>query len=76
MTLMQTFRDGVGPPKIRWHKRINWPVFWLGQFWWLMETAHFGWNMTPQSDAELLCDGLVILITALAVRPVNGTDKP
>ncbi len=26
---------------------------------WLIETAYFGWNMKPMSDAEGLCDTLV-----------------
>jgi len=45
---------------------INWRVFWLGQAWWIFETWHFGWNFAPQSDAEIVCDGIVALITALA----------
>lgn len=30
------------------------------------QTAYFGWNMTPQSDAEIICDLICILIFALA----------
>jgi hypothetical protein len=45
---------------------INWPIFWVGQLWWLIETAHYGWNMSAQSDAEMVCDGIVCLIMALA----------
>lgn len=73
MTMMQTFRDGR-PIRIRWTQRINWPVFWTGQFWWLTETAHYGWNFAPQSDAEMICDGIFILIMALSWRSVaNGS---
>lgn len=46
--------------------RINWPVFWIAQAWWLAETWHFGWNFLPVSDAEIVCDGIFALITALA----------
>lgn len=71
MTLMQTFRDGkpVRTPKIR----VNWRVFWVGQLWWLLETWHFGWNFAPASDAEMICDGIFALITALAfaIPPVG-----
>ena len=28
--------------------------------------AYFGWNLTPQSDADIICDGMVVLIGALA----------
>jgi len=45
---------------------INWRIFWLGQFFWLIETWHFGWNFAPSSDAEMICDGIAVLITALA----------
>lgn len=49
---------------------INWRVFFAGQFFWLIETAHFGWNFLPSSDAELVCDGIVVLITALSFMTV------
>jgi hypothetical protein len=45
---------------------INWRVFFAGQFFWLLETAHFGWNFLPSSDAEIICDGIAVLITALS----------
>jgi len=45
---------------------MNWPILILAQFFWVMETAYFGWNLSPGSDSELICDGLVVLITALA----------
>ena len=47
-------------------RRINWPIFWLGNIFGLLETAHFGWNFTAQSDAEMVCDGITFLIVALA----------
>ena len=37
-------------------------------FFALVETAHFGWNLTPGSDAELFADGLAILIYAIGLR--------
>jgi hypothetical protein len=45
---------------------INWHIFILSQAFWLAETAYFGWNLTPQSDADIICDGMVVLIGALA----------
>ena len=48
-------------------KRINLPIFFLGQIWWYSETSHYGWNFYPQSDGEVLADGLVFVITALAL---------
>jgi hypothetical protein len=71
MTLLQTLRDGkhIRAPRMR----LNWRVFWIGQAWWLFETCHFGWNFAPTSDAEIICDGIVALITALAfaIPPVG-----
>ena len=45
---------------------MNITVFTFGIFYWLMETAYFGWNFAPSSDAEIICDGIAGLITALA----------
>ena len=30
------------------------------------ETAFFGWNSLPESPAEVVCDGITMLILALA----------
>lgn len=32
-----------------------------------MQNSYFGWNLKPQSDAELVCDGLTILMLCLAM---------
>jgi hypothetical protein len=47
---------------------VNWPVFIMGNFYGLLETAHFGWNVTPGSPAEVIADGIAILIVALSIR--------
>jgi hypothetical protein len=74
MTVMQFFRDGRRHAvRARRVSRVNWPVFWLGQLWWLTETGHYGWHFSPTTDAQMICDGIFILVTALALRPVNGT---
>jgi hypothetical protein len=31
------------------------------------QNNYFGWNMTPQSDAEMICDGITILLAMLCV---------
>jgi len=28
---------------------------------------YFGWNLTPQSDAEMICDGIVAILCAIAL---------
>lgn len=53
---------------------MNLYVLFLGLGFGLIETAHFGWNALPQSDAEVVCDGIAMLITALAfVAPRKGS---
>ena len=44
----------------------NWSILFLALTFGLMQTAHFGWNVTPTSDAEVICDGITLLIGALA----------
>lgn len=68
-TFFQTIRDGA-QPRTATRSRVNWPIFWLAILWWYVETKHYGWNLTAQSDAEMFCDGLVFLLFALAYR--NG----
>ena len=46
---------------------MNIGIFVMGFFFGVVETAHFGWNFTPQSDAEMICDGITILIMALSL---------
>lgn len=53
-------------PSVQWTRRITWPVLLIGVGFWWMETDYFGWNATPQSEAELICDGIAMLIQALA----------
>jgi len=38
----------------------------LALFYAVFETAHFGWNLAPKSDAEMICDGIAVLVYALA----------
>ena len=51
--------------------KVNWYRFFIGQMFLLTETHYFGWNFKPSCDAELICDGIVALITALAFTFVS-----
>lgn len=42
-------------------------IWCMGMIFGLVETRHFGWNLTPQSDAEVICDGITVLLFALAI---------
>lgn len=46
---------------------MDYRIMFLGLFFGGIETAYFGWNFTPQSEAEVVCDGIVILITAIGL---------
>lgn len=46
--------------------RFNWPIWIMAMLYGIVETRYFGWNLHPSSDAEIICDGITILIGALA----------
>jgi ammonia channel protein AmtB len=31
-----------------------------------LSNAYFGWNWRPKSDAEMICDGIVFVLVAIA----------
>ena len=37
-------------------------LIWLGIAFNLVETWYFGWNVTPKSTAELICDAVSVAI--------------
>jgi hypothetical protein len=39
----------------------------LALTWITAETWYFGWNWVPHSNAEIICDGIGMLIMALAI---------
>ena len=46
---------------------MAWWIFFMANAFAFEENAYFGWNMFPKSDAELIADGLVFLLFALAI---------
>ncbi|MGI3042872.1 hypothetical protein [Shewanella algae] len=53
---------------------MNLQIFFIGLFFGIAEIWYFGWNLTPQSDAEMICDGIALLILALAfIVPKRAT---
>ena len=47
---------------------MNWWIFWISFVFFIAENNHFGWNWKPKSDAELIADGIVLLILALSIK--------
>ncbi len=46
---------------------------WLAICFFIHQNHYFHWNAEPQSDAELLADGLTILLFMLALWPKSKT---
>ncbi len=40
-------------------------AFFVATLWATIETNYFGWNYLPGSPAELLCDGLAMLMVVI-----------
>ena len=45
---------------------MNTRCLFLALWFWVLENNYFGWNRHPQSAEEMICDGLVFVILALA----------
>ena len=45
---------------------MNFKILFFAACFWLLETAYFGWNLSPKSDAEVVCDGMVMILAAMA----------
>ncbi len=48
-------------------KTVNWPIVFVFAIYAVVKDAYFGWNLTPKTDAELICDGIGVLVFALAL---------
>ena len=44
-----------------------WTIFLFALFFAWEQNSYFGWNMTPKSDAELMADGITLLLLALSI---------
>lgn len=51
--------------------KINWVILYLAFSYSVLETAYFGWHRHPASPAEMICDGIVMVIAALAFLEVR-----
>jgi hypothetical protein len=45
---------------------VIWLWFVAACFWW-EQNEYFGWNRLPQSDAELIADGITIILVSIAI---------
>ena len=51
--------------------KLYWILFLTGVIFGLCETAYFGWNLHPQSEAERICDYIAIclIIASCLAKP-------
>lgn len=58
-------------------KRLNrWLLIWLPVIaFTFAETAHFGWNLYPKTDAEFICDGIGLVLLVLAFIYEELTER-
>lgn len=50
---------------------MRWPIVWIFWCYFYCENQYFGWNYLPHSDAEMIADGIGLLILALAFVKVS-----
>lgn len=56
--------------------KVNWPRLALVFIFAITYNEYFGNNWKPQSDAEVICDGICVLLFALSIRyEMKGQDK-
>jgi len=46
---------------------MNGYIFLMAVLWIILETAFFGWNLTPLTLPELIADGFGLLLIVIAV---------
>lgn len=51
---------------------INWWRAFMAACFFVAQNKHFGWNAWPQSDAELIADGITFLLFALSINAPQG----
>lgn len=51
---------------------MNWPIFLIAIGYGFAENAYFGWNIIPQSDAEMIADGIGLILFALSFLKVDA----
>ena len=49
---------------------MNWTILFIAIVAGISENIYFGWNITPKSDSEMVCDLIVLAILAMAaIKP-------
>lgn len=51
----------------RRRRDFGWMLVIIGNVFGFLETQYFGWNLTPGSKAEFVCDGIAMCITIYGI---------
>lgn len=68
MDILRTLPNGSVDMILQDPRIEVWMIVLIGILFGLIETAYFGWNFFPQSNAEIICDRIAILITVQGLR--------
>lgn len=58
MEARRTMREG---------QDVSWMLYLIAIFYAYLVNRHFGWNWSPTNDAELIADGIGLMLVAMAV---------
>jgi hypothetical protein len=47
---------------------MNLYIAWIAFVFFICENKYFGWNAFPQSDAELIADGIVLILFSMSLK--------
>lgn len=51
-------------------------IWFIALLFWIITIGHFGWNLLPNSDAELICDGIFLVLVSLAYISNRKSKEP
>lgn len=62
-----TFGKQMLAAAYRRRRDFGWLLIIIGNVFGFLETQYFGWNWTPQTKAEYVCDGVAMCLTIFGV---------
>lgn len=77
MSLLQRIRDGELIQSRQRSRGMSRRTFWTGLTalaFYIHQNNYFGWHAKPQSDMELLADGLTLLLVAMVCMTLHSPN--
>jgi hypothetical protein len=53
----------------------GWTVLAAGISYGIVETRFFGWNFQPKTSEELICDGISLILTCMALLIFSSLER-